>query len=316
VRVVNRSERAGEVRIAAFDDTDVEYETLVLALDARSATHLTSDDLELGNRAKGLAGSTGSGTGTWRLDVSSDEIEFDALAYVLTADGFLTAMQALAPAADRVHRVAFFNPGSNAEQQSVLRLANPETNDAQVQITGTDDLGVRPGTTVRVTVTAGTAVELTAAELESGQAAAIASGALGDETGKWRLRIESDRDIAVISLLSNPEGHLTNLSRSDGTRGFERTPAALLPPPAEASLTSPDVRQLRGRWREVAGARYDVDLLRNGTPDDDRSLRRSTRTSFRWSSLASGTYAIRVRSVNEDGERGAWGTTSAEVVLD
>ena len=119
-----------------------------------------------------------------------------------------------------------------------------------------------------------------------------------------------------MSLLSNPLGHLTNLSRSDGTRGFERTPAAPLPPPAEASLTSPGTRRLRGRWSEVPGASYDVDLLRDGVPDGDRSLRRSTRTSFHWSFLASGTYAIRVRSVNEDGQPGAWGTTSAEVVLD
>ena len=308
VRVANRSERAGTVRIAAFDDTDVEYETLVLALDARAAAHFNSDDLELGNEAKGLSGSTGSGTGTWRLELSSTEIDFDALAYVRTADGFLTAMQALAPVADRVHRVAFFNPGGNANQRSVLRLANPGASDAQVQITGTDDLGVRPGTTVRLTVAAGAAVEVTAAELESGEADTIASGALGDGTGKWRLRIEADQDIAAMSLLSNPQGHLTNLSRSDGTRGFERTPAATLPPPAEASLTSPSNRRLRGRWSVVPGARYDIDLLRNGFADEDRSLRRSTRTSFQWSSLVAGTYAIRVRSVNEDGEPGAWGT--------
>ena len=85
-----------------------------------------------------------------------------------TPDGFLAAMNALAPRAGSVHRVAFFNPGTN-RRMSVLRLVNRTRREAEALIDGTDDLGLRPGTTVRVLVPATDAVELTAAELESGR---------------------------------------------------------------------------------------------------------------------------------------------------
>ena len=160
------------------------------------------------------------------------------------------------------------------------------------------------------------AVELTAAELESGMADAIESGALGDGTGKWRLRVESSRVGAVLSLLSSPAGHLTNLSRADAERGAEELPLALLPPPETVTLESPAKRQLRGRWSAVEGARYAVDLLRDGVRDEHRSLERASSTSFRWQSLSAGTYTIRARSVNEDRLPGPWSAPSNEVVFD
>ena len=144
VRVVNRSAVAGAVTIVAHDDSDTPYETLRLSLGAGETAHFNSDDLELGNAAKGLTGSTGSGTGTWRLALSGDDIEFEANAYIRTTEGFLTAMNETAPAADAVRRVAFFNPGSNADQVSVLRLVNRSSRAAEVSIDGTDDLGLRP----------------------------------------------------------------------------------------------------------------------------------------------------------------------------
>ena len=199
----------------------------------------------------------------------------------------------------------------------MLRLVNRSSGDAEVSVDGTDDLGLRPGTTVRVVVPATDAVELTAAELGSGMADAIESGALGDGTGKWRLRVESDRIGAVLSLLSSPSGHLTNLSHADGSRGLGPLPAALLPAPETVMLESPGTRRVRGRWSAVEGVSYDVDLLRDGAREEDRSLTRArnTTTSFRWSALLAGTYAIRVCSVNEDRLRGPC-RESNEVVID
>ena len=173
---------------------------------------------------------------------------------------------------------------------SVLRLANRSSGDAEVSVDGTDDLGLRPGTTVRVVVPA---------------------------TGKWRLRVESDRIGAVLSLLSSPSGHLTNLSHADGSRGLGPLPAAHLPAPETVTLESPGTRQVRGRWSAVEGASYDVDLLRDGAREEDRSLTRArnTTTSFRWSALLAGTDASRVCSVNEDRLRGPC-RESNEVVID
>ena len=61
-----------------------------------------------------------------------------------------------------------------------------------------------------VTVPAGGTRTHTAQELEEG--AEGLEGALGDGAGKWRLEVTSDVPIHVLSLLSSPTGHLTNLS--------------------------------------------------------------------------------------------------------
>ena len=218
VRIVNHASMAGEVRIAAIDDTGFRYEPVTLTLDAGGATHFNSNDLEDGNSGKGLSGGTGPGTGDWRLELDSD-LDFEALAYVRTNDGFLTAMHDLVPAAARIHRVATFNPGSNDKQVSILRLLNPGGSDALVSIRGTDDAGESPGGPVEISVPAGEVFEFTAAELETGEIAADSpnpeatlEGGLGDGKGKWQLSVESVRDIVVLSLLRSPTGHLTNLS--------------------------------------------------------------------------------------------------------
>ena len=185
-----------------------------LALGAGYTAHFNSEDLELGNAAKGLAGSVGTGTGNWRLGLTAD-VEIDVLGYVRHADGFLTSMYDLSPPASETpsgaeHRVSFFNPGSNLAQVSSLRLINLGTEPAAVTITGRDDRGRSEGDPVRVTVLPGAAQTHTAAQLEEG--AGAVNGALGDGVGKWRLAISSDRPISVMSLLSSRTGHLTNLS--------------------------------------------------------------------------------------------------------
>ena len=209
VRVINRSDQAGEVSITAFDDSEVDYDSLTLAVGAGETVHFNSHDLETGNAAKGLTGGTGAGTGDWRLAMAS-ELEIEVLAYVRTGDGFLTAMHDIAPIRDAGHWVAVFNPGSNPNQVSSLRLVNPAEDDAVATIVGIDDAGRSPGTEVTVTVPAGASRTLTAAELEAG--GEDLDGALGDGAGKWRLLITCAEPIVVMSLLSSPTGHLTNLS--------------------------------------------------------------------------------------------------------
>ena len=109
-RVVNRGGQAGEVRIEAFDDTDREYDVVTLAVGAGEAAHFNSDDLEDGNADKGPTGSTGAGTGAWRLELTS-ALDIEVLSYVRTADGFLTAMHDVVPRDGTRYRVAVLNPG-------------------------------------------------------------------------------------------------------------------------------------------------------------------------------------------------------------
>ncbi|MYH15571.1 MAG: hypothetical protein F4149_10405 [Gammaproteobacteria bacterium] len=55
------------MRIEAYDDACEGYDPLELSIGAGETVHFNSDDLELGNAGKGLAGSTGPGAGKWRL---------------------------------------------------------------------------------------------------------------------------------------------------------------------------------------------------------------------------------------------------------
>ena len=250
VRVINRSALAGDVTVAAFDDTDRDFGSVTLSLDANETVHFNSDDLEVGNADKGLSGSTGAGEGDWRLELSSD-LDIEVLAYIrTTSDGFLTAMHDTVSREGDQHRVAIFNPGSNVGQVSRLRLVNAGDDPADVTIAGVDDGGAASsGGSVAVSVPAGVSRTLTAQELEAGGDGF--EGELGNGAGKWRLVVESEQPIVVSSLLSSPTGHLTNLSTA---------PAANFAPAQAAAF---DDRVLGNRIVGADPANY-VDLLADG----------------------------------------------------
>ena len=210
IRVLNQSDRAGTVSIHAFDDTGREFGPVSLAIAARSARHFNSTDLERGNAGKGLSGGVGDGSGNWRL-VLDTTLDVQPLAYIRTADGFVTSMHDVAAKDDTGrYLVPFFNPASNRSQVSRLRIINPSNGAARVAIDGLDDRGNGPASKVRLTIPAGGARMVTAQNLEGG--ASGLSGRFGDGAGKWQLSVTADRPILVLSLLRNPTGHLANLS--------------------------------------------------------------------------------------------------------
>ena len=215
IRIVNDTidddgvQQGGTVQIHGFDDTGRRFGPVALSIGARAIIGLNSRDLEQGNAAKGLQGGLGDGRGNWRLLLSTD-LNIHPLAYIRTADGFLTAMHDVAPTVGHVHTVGFFNPASNTRQVSRLRLINEGTTAAEVSITGRDDAGNVPSEQVRLTLPAGAARLLTAREIESGGEGL--DGRLGDGEGKWYLTVTADVEITVMSLLTSPTGHLSNLS--------------------------------------------------------------------------------------------------------
>ena len=211
VRIVNRSPRAGSVRVVAFDAAGRSQPAGALALDAHGAVHFSSQELEHGNADKGLVG-VGVGQGDWRLELRSN-LEIGVYGYARGADGFVGSIHELAPTtAAGSHRVAFFNLARNARQASRLRVANTGDVAADVRISGVDDDGNPAAAAVRLTVPAYATRELTAQDLETGSAEGIA-GALGEGAGKWRLMVEADRGIVVMSLVEDDAGHLANVSR-------------------------------------------------------------------------------------------------------
>ena len=218
VRVVNRSDRDGDVAITAIDDEGVEHGPITLALEANEATHFNSTDLEEGNLDKGLTGAAGDGEGYWRLRLRTT-LEIEAFAYVRTHDGFVTPLHDVvaeemeADASRYRYRVPFFNHAKNRNQRSWLRLVNPGQAPAKIEISAVDDRAdPARGGEVEFTLDEGHAIRLTAQELESGEPDKF-TGRLGAGRGKWRLTVSADRPVWVMALLELPTGHLTNLSR-------------------------------------------------------------------------------------------------------
>ena len=140
VRIINNSPRAGTVRIHGIDDAGERFGPVTLDLGANAAVHFRSRDLEQGNAARGLSAGLGDGTGSWRLELES-ALSIAAVAYIRTADGFLTSMYETAPEAAGTWHVPFFNPASNMTKQSRLRLVNPGETEAAVTIRARDDAG-------------------------------------------------------------------------------------------------------------------------------------------------------------------------------
>ena len=214
VRLINRSNHAGDVTIDAIDDTGRRHGPVSMRLGARQTAHFNSSDLENGNPSKGLSGGVGNGTGSWRLELRTD-MDTVALAYIRTVDGFLTSVHDVAEetsAGSLRYDLPFFNPASNRSNVSWMRLVNPGPSSADITISGWDDRGTpTPGGDVRLTLGAEAARMLSAQQLESG--GADLGGRLGDGEGKWQLSVSSSHPLYVMSLVSTASGSLTNLTR-------------------------------------------------------------------------------------------------------
>ena len=204
------------VDIHAYDDRGL-YRSVSVDIAADATLGFNSHDLEQGNATKGLLPGIGTGTGDWYLQLRG-ELDFKVGSYLRTTDGFLTAMgSALLPVsaasaglgrAGCVFAANIFNPASNTNQRSWLRLINYDFEAAAVEVRGMDDRGSRRGP-VTVRIPPGEARSVTAVALERGGAGL--DGALGDGQGKWQLTLFSESPVTVMNLLETPTGHLTNL---------------------------------------------------------------------------------------------------------
>ena len=204
IRIINHSDETASVQISGVDDAGNLRGPAMLEVGAKRTVHLNSGDVENGNAGKGLATGLGPAEGDWRLHLRSLQ-DIEPVAYIRTKpDGFLTRMSAVTPAGGMRHRVSIFNPASNFNQRSWLRLINLSADDeATVTISGLDDAGETGDQPMMVTLGRNAAMAVTSESLES---------MAGDGTGKWQLTVDADQPILVMSLLSTPTGHLSNLS--------------------------------------------------------------------------------------------------------
>ena len=206
VRVVNRSPESAEVSIDAFDATDRAYERSRLSLGGDASADFDSTDLEQGNSEKGLTGSTGSGEGDWWLELTSGS-DIEVLSYVDMATGPLSAVRGTAGVETGTGmRYEALLAGESGE----LRLLNAGGGAVAVRVSGTDDAGA-PGGEVELTLAPWASRTLAREALEEGEAGL--RGALGSGTGSWRLILEADGEIDVLSLVRGAGGMLSDVSR-------------------------------------------------------------------------------------------------------
>ena len=128
-------------------------------------------------------------------------------------------------------------------------------------VTGVDDLGSE-SEDVRIHLPAGSAIDLTASELESGTGPGIEDGALSDGEGKWRLAVVSDAPIVAMSLLAS-QGRLTNLSTAPQTPGSAEGSVVV---PLFPSVSNPE---LEGFVRVINGSTEAGDVRINAFDDTD-----------------------------------------------
>ena len=212
--------------IEAINDARGRYGPLALRVEAGAVAAFNSEDVEDGAPKKGLIGSTG--VGDWRLILTSD-LDIEMLPYIRTSDGFVTSVRGVVPTDSTRHRVAIFNPASNPNQVSRLRIINPGTEPAAVAIAGIDDDGRSSAASVEAEIPPGEVREFGVAAPTRTDVVLVPRGledVLGDGQGKWRLGVDSPRPITVVNLLASPMGHLTNLSaaREAPIKSFPNAP--------------------------------------------------------------------------------------------
>ena len=109
--------------------------------------------------------------------------------------------------------VPFVNPGTNSNQQSFVRFVNKAATPTDIEIQAFDDNGfAAPGGSVSTTLAPFESLQLTAQDLEQGNASKGIVGSLGDGTGKWQLTVLANGAIEVLSLIRTPDGFLTSVN--------------------------------------------------------------------------------------------------------
>ena len=211
IRIINNSNEDGNILITARDSIGAVKDTVSLSINALETKYFNSTDLENGNPSKGLTGSIGTGEKDLYLTLTSD-LDFHASSYIRTQDGFLTGMNHTADlfsirrdirGDEYRYFVPIFNPASNQNQRSVLKLVNPHSETATVRFTGIDDTSWESSDPIELQIPPYGISSFNSQDLES---------YTGDRQGKWRVIATSSHPIHILNLIENPTGHLSNLS--------------------------------------------------------------------------------------------------------
>ncbi len=213
LRFVNPNDATTNIEVYGIDDGGNQSRkgAFTFSLDAQASKQINAQDVEAGNTNKGLTDNLCDGQGKWQFRIRSDN-PIEVMGLIRTPDGFLTGLNDVVPGSGNDDSAYFVNPASNTNQQTFLRIVNLGTDSGTVTITGIDDAGITSTGTVTFSLVGFEAKQITAQDLENGNASKGLTGNLDDGTGKWRLTLTSSLDLRVISMIRTPDGFLTNLS--------------------------------------------------------------------------------------------------------
>ena len=208
VRIVNRWDQAGAVRIEGYDSEGVRHGPIGVSLAPGGVVNLNSAHLESGDHPA-LDDGLGDGAGSWWLRLRS-ELDFEALAYM--RQGYLGEVHSTASEVEPGRwRLSTFQPGVNTSKVGILRVVNVGEGVAAVTVSGVDDAGdPAPEGTVRFSLRPNVSVQISARDLERGGEGM--TGALGDGAGKWRLDVTASEPLLVMGMVRS-EAALANISR-------------------------------------------------------------------------------------------------------
>ena len=232
VRLVNRSEVAGEALVWGVDDAGARFGPARLSIGAGRAAHFNSEYLELGNAAKGLTDGVGAPVaGDWRLEILST-LDLEAQTLLRVPGGPLSALHDGLPRVGETLRAAFLPAGRERSPAGALRVTNPTGADETVMAWGFDDAG-RGRLATGLVAPAGRAVTVSASDLERWRLGA--GRGLGRGEGNWRLELAAPWPLAAQALAVGDGGRVGNLSGPAAALGPGVVARVPLFPPASAT---------------------------------------------------------------------------------
>ena len=120
----------------------------------------------------------------------------------------LLALAVPATGAAASHAIALFPSASSPDWEGFARIINHTDESGTVRVTGIDDAGIEHGT-VELMLDAQATAHFNSADLEEGNPDKGLAGALGEGEGEWRLRLESELAIEVLSYIRTGDGFVT-----------------------------------------------------------------------------------------------------------
>ena len=229
LRVVNPGHDPAEVSIAGIDDRGIPGDaTASLTLEGGASRSVSAQDLESGTGLKNGQG-LGTGTGKWRLMVTSDRPILVA-SLLASPTGHLTNLSTVPDnkvtrGMSTTHTVPLFPAhGDVNDRQGFVRIINRSDQAGSVEISANDATD-KDFATLTLELGASQATHFNSRHLETGDDAKNWTDGIGDGEGDWRLTLTSDLDLDVLAYIRRTsDGFLTSMHdfvRRTGTDTYQ-----------------------------------------------------------------------------------------------